>query len=188
MGDAVLVHGLQSKEGRKHNGTLGVVKEELEEGRYTVDVRDVADPSNAAKSTALRIKPGNLQAASKAAASHQPPPRPSDKGGGGGAAGGGGGGRGGRGGKAMEAVENMMTAAAEETARQMRNEQVADALQQSDADRIADARAALAATTDTALNERNPEGDGDQSFAREALESDPGRRLKVSQFGRQADS
>ena len=77
-------------------------------------------------------------------------------------------------------MEDMMSQAARAWSEEQSRSQRAEDLSRSDADRLAESRAALAATTDVALNESQPEGDGDQSFARAALESDPGFRLRAA--------
>lgn len=159
-GDPVMVHGLESASARRHNGALGVIQAGPTDGRYTVSVRDKADPSNAAKETAVRIKPANLQPASQAAASHQPAPKsvaaPA--------------------GTPVDPLSEVTRTFAEKQRLEQRREEE----RKGDDERIAQARAALTETTDAALNSSQPEGDGDQSFVREALESDPGRRLKLA--------
>ena len=152
-----MVHGLESASARRHNGALGVIKDGPTDGRFIVSVRDRNDPSNDAKGTTVRIKPGNLQPASKAAASHQPAPKA-------------------QGALPQDPIAAMTRKFAEQQRLESRKEQQA----RTNDERIANACAALAETTDTALNNSQPEGDGDQSFVREAIDSDPGRRLKVA--------
>ena len=161
VGDTVMVHGLQSQSARRHNGALGIIKEGLADSRYTVSVRDRDDPSDSSKSSTVRIKPGNLQRASQSAASHRQAPKAEGR-------------------KQHEASEDPLTACTRSFAEMNRKSQRDEELSKSDELRILQARAALAETTDTALNDSEPEGDGDQSFVRESIESDPGRRLKLA--------
>lgn len=59
VGDAVAIHGLVSSEGRRHNGSRGVVTELLASGRFTVQLDGGG---------LLKVKPDNLQAAPHAVA------------------------------------------------------------------------------------------------------------------------
>ena len=65
-GATIVVHGLLSKEGKRHNGRRGVVNKRLESGRYAVQVE--AGPL-------LKVKPTNLQSATQIV-SNQARPQP----------------------------------------------------------------------------------------------------------------
>jgi len=157
IGDAVMLHGLQAAAAHKYNGCLGCIEGGLSEGRYTVQVRDPSAPSDSERGTTMRVKPLNLRSVSRSAAEHRQPPLP--------------------------AASRAPPSSAEESMSQafagLMNAAAAADLSPTRCT-VLEARAAIKATTDEALNASQPCGDGDQSFVCEALPTDKGRPLKLA--------
>ena len=169
VGAAIIVQGLASAGGRKHNGALGLVEETLDvKGRHLVALL----PSKAHE---LNVKPSNLRAASHtaAAAATKPPAslsaKPTDR-------------------SAAEHDGDLLDLIGKAQHAMFSAEAGVEASQPAGVEfesppnphAAAEWKAAIAGCTDVALNDAQPYGNGDQSFARDSLATDAGTRLKLA--------
>ena len=149
VGDSVIVHGLIGA--RKHNGSLGVVESGLIDGRHSVALA----PDGAKK---LNVKPANLRLASaESAAAATRPAEPAIK--------------------LPSQRASELGPSIEDVAGQAVREAMKDPHPR-DGPGVEECRAAIKACTDVGQNQVAPTSDGDQTFVRAVMNSDPGMRLK----------
>ena len=154
VGDSVIVHGLSNA--RQHNGSLGIVKNVLSNGRCAVEL---------SHAVMVQVKPTNLRrastqsaAAAAGAVSHGDRTVPD------------------------ESPDDLMSQARDLMGQASKAVMDSQERQVPTMPDLQECQAAIAACTDVKHNKDHPTDDGDQSFLRAAIKSDVGMRLKRARF------